>query len=180
MKRLNLMCIALAAGALLASPVGAADPLSDQELDANRGGFILVDGWTLDFGAVIKSYVNDELVLRTDVTLSSAGLQGVQTGAAPAALPDGLLSSLAAAGVNLSGLSGGTATVSADGATAFIHQFGDGQITNFLVNTGSDRTLRQETELTLTLPGFQDVQAAMTQALTANDLAAAVNRATSF
>src|SRR3546814_2902987 len=69
----RLLMLAIAPVLLAASEPGEADPLagaqtvSDEVLAAQRGGFAF-QGMVIAFGADIRSYVNDELALRTIVS----------------------------------------------------------------------------------------------------------------
>jgi hypothetical protein len=182
-----LLMISAAAAMVSASPAKADEPsarpaavVQDAELDKLRGGFITVTGLTLHFGAVVRSYVNDQLALQTDLTVNGAGAQLSQTagrGYGPVA-PE-TLSALSAAGINLAGVRGAQAVaVTPDGATAFVHNFSQGALSNLLVNTGSDKSFRQETDVTLTLPGFEAVQGQMAAALTAGNLVSSMNQMT--
>ena len=61
---------------------------------------------------------------------------------------------------NLGGTSGGVALVGGDGATALIHNVTSGQLQNLIVNSASNRDLRQDMELNLYLPDLATMQAA--------------------
>lgn len=144
--------------------------LTEAELDRARGGFIVVDGYTLDFGAVIRSYANGELALESRFNLSGAGLTS-ESGQPGGALSSQTLSAFRAGGLDLGDLaSNPNAYVTADGSGAFVHQLSNGQFANIMANTGSDRDLRQDTTLTLVLPGFESVQQGMTDVLAARQL----------
>jgi hypothetical protein len=63
-----------------------------------------------------------------------------------------------------------------------VHDVSDGDLLNFVRNTDSDRTIRQETDVVLVLPGFASVQSDFVGSLTTlrlgDDLASAFIRAT--
>jgi prolyl-tRNA synthetase len=49
-------------------------------------------------------------------------------------------------------------SVSQDGQTIVIHNLTPGQLTNLVVNTADNRTIQQDVQVNITLPGFADVQ----------------------
>lgn len=144
-------------------PASLDGSLSDYELADTRGGFVTVSGITLDFGAVVRTYVSGVLALETQLTWTPTGPVVQQQNAnLPGTQPlaDGLDEALAG-GLDLSGVgpgSDGLVLSDADGATAMIHTITNGQIRNLLVNAADDRDIRQEVSLTLTLPGFGAIQ----------------------
>lgn len=166
--RLTLAALAaslLAPAAVLAqaeppsgTPAFAATPVAAKVLEENRGGFIVVDGITIGFGAVIRTFVDGQLKLQTELTLGPDGLRSTATGGAGGAPSPEAARVLAQLGLDPSGATG--AFVSADGATTAVHRITSGQIANLLVNTGDGRDVRQETGVTFVLPGFGAVQAA--------------------
>jgi len=166
------LCALAAATVLSAAPASAyapgphdemigEAPLSDGELDEMRGGFLVADGITVGLGAVVRTHVNGQLALETRLTWTPQGPQVDRTvgeGVVPASAAGAHQAALAA-GLDLSGLaSQDGAYVTQDGATAFVHTLG-GSFQNILLNTADGLELRQETEITLTLPGFEAVQA---------------------
>lgn len=155
-RALRALLLAGAAALMAASPVAAADlgpPVDDAVLADLRGGFVVVDGLTLDFAAEIRSFVDGELALETRITLD--GRSSVLTDSGGALSPEAL-AALSAGGLDLGDLKGGV-FVSADGQTAILHRTEDG-LANILLNTGDHRDFRQELNLTLTLPGFEGLQ----------------------
>jgi hypothetical protein len=146
-------------------------PLADADLDGARGGFTILGGQELNFSAVMRSYVDGSLVLESRVSVGDQGrlLSSSATGGPLAA---STLDGLAAAGLTLGASANGSPTyVSEDNQTVFVHRAADGQLANLLVNTASQRDLRQETALTLDLPGFEATQSAMREGLAARALA---------
>ncbi|WP_454760890.1 hypothetical protein [Caulobacter segnis] len=165
--------------ALLGGPVAAqthAPPpalpaLADIELADSRGGFTILNGQDLSFSAVMRSYVDGCLVLESRLSAGDQGRLLSSTGSS-APLAASTLDGLAAAGLTLgTSLDGSPVYVSDDRRTVFLHRVGDGQIASLLVNTASQRDLRQETNLVLDLPGFDLTQAAMREGLAARALA---------
>lgn len=113
---------------LLAGPAFAQDPVPDTELDQARGGYLMAGGLTFDFGAVVKTYDGGRLALETNVVWTPDGPKVSQEG------------------------------VSSIGGASFIHNVGGRDLSNLVVNTDSNRDFRQETNVTLVLPGFEGVQ----------------------
>lgn len=143
----------------------APQALSDEELSGLRGGFLTVNGFTFGFGVVISSYVDDRLALQTHMTWTSTGPTTKQTYGDVPGITDlaSALTSLLNSGIdlrNLSGTSGGVALISGDGATALIHNVTSGQLQNLIVNSASNRDLRQDMELNLYLPDLAAMQTA--------------------
>lgn len=148
----------------LAAPQGA-QSLSDEELSGLRGGFLTANGFTFGFGVVIRSYVNDQLALQTRLTWTPTGPVTEQIRGDAPGLTDlaSAMTSLLNSGIDLRGLSGtsgGVALVSGEGATALIHNVTTGQLQNLIVNSASDRNLRQDMELNLYLPDLAAMQSA--------------------
>lgn len=139
-----------------AAPVAAT--LTDPELDGLRGGFLTAGELKFEFGAMVRTYADGALALRTNVTWSADGAKIDQQPGAGVLAGAPLEGGRAAIG----GVDGAFRTP--DGA-AIIHQATEGRLANFLVNTGSNRSFRQETDVTLTLPGFAAVQGALSQQL---------------
>ena len=148
--RLSMLLLAtlatLCSGSLFAAeaPVAGA-PLSDPELESARGGFLVAGNVAFEFGAVVRTYAAGALALQTNVTWAGDGPRIEQmtgAGVSPVAGP---------------GASGFSAYSSASGVE-FAHILGNGQIASLLSNASSDQTYRQETDVTLTLPGFQEAQ----------------------
>lgn len=153
------------------SVASAASALPDADLEGARGGFTILGGQELNFSAVMRSYVDGSMVLESRVSVGDQGrlLSSSATGEPLAA---SMLDGLAAAGLTLGTSADGSPTyVSDDNKTVFVHRAADGQLANLLVNTASQRDLRQETALTLDLPGFDVTQSAMRESLAARALA---------
>lgn len=155
----------LVAAALLSALAGVGpgpSPLHDEELDRLRGGYVVAGGLTLDFGAVTRTLVDGRLALQTEVTWTAQGAQVVRTGgeAAPVALP--------------AGGAGEVAFTTADGLSSVIQRVGPDGLANVVLNTASGRDIRQSTDVTLTLPGFQAVQGRLSDAMAAGRVAQAV------
>lgn len=154
-----------AASPQLPSPQAGGQPLSDEELSGLRGGFITTNGFTFGFGVVIRSYIDNTLALKTQLTWTPKGAVTEQTrGDVPGATDlASAMTSLLNRGIDLTGLtgtSGGVALVDGNGATALIHNVTTGQLQNLIVNNANNRNLRQDMELNLYLPDLAAMQSA--------------------
>lgn len=156
----------LASAALCAAPAahaadfGDAEVVADEELQDMRGGFIVAGGYQIDFGAIVRTFVDGELALETLLSWSEAGAV-IERSYGQVGQPLNELANDAQSQLNLPGLStGGSGIVLSDGqgATALIHRVIDGAFQNFVINDASGRDIRQEIELTITLPGFEASQ----------------------
>jgi hypothetical protein len=129
-----------------------AERIDDAHLADMRGGFILQDGVTIGLGAIVRTTVDGQLALETQLVWQQQGALITQQVGATLTPTQGALT-------NTVTLPNGTqAFVLGEGETAIIHRVTDGSIQNILLNTASGRTIRQDTEVTLTLTGFQPVQ----------------------
>lgn len=151
----------------LGGPVGAshaqmAARLSDPELDAIRGGFITAGGFTFDFGAVVSTYVDGSLALKSTLSLSAQGATVSNTyGAIPGAQP---ASAKALGGISLAGAPGASVVIpGAGGDTAVVQDVSPSSLVNLVVNTANNQVIRQSTAITLTLANMQALQAAAAQ-----------------
>lgn len=162
---LTALAPAVMATASLAEAPAGSQPLSDDELSDLRGGFITTNGFTFGFGVVIRTYVNEQLALKTQMTWTPTGPVTEQVRGDAPGVTDlaSALTSLLNNGIDLSGISGtagGVALVDGDGATALIHNVTSGQLQNLIVNSASNRNLRQDMELNLYLPDAAAMQSA--------------------
>lgn len=139
-----------------APPLASAETaiLSDEELDGQRGGLRTPMGLDVGFGASVKTFVDGTLALETRITWTDTGLQSEQVVNA--------LSSIAGAPVRLGTLSDGTLqSVTAGGmtgGTTLVHDLTMDRIASLVINTADNRTIRQETDVTLVLPQLVDFQ----------------------
>ena len=145
---------ALTAADLAAAVAPGADaefgvpPLTAAELAALRGGFVLPTGVEIDFGAVARTYSNGSLILETHISWNPDGSPMEETFSSPGLIP-------------VSDLANGFALLDANGATIFAHQVDSAGVRNILLNEASARDLRTETQLTISLPGFEATQSAI-------------------
>lgn len=136
-------------------------PLPDAELAELRGGWITAGGMSFDFGVVLRTFVEDQLAMETRLTWTPSGpaterwrdpAQGVDLAEA--------MDDLAEQGMDLSSLAGvdGLVLEGDGGQTVVLHAIGEGAIQNLVLNTASNRDIRQDTQINLAvddLPGLQ-------------------------
>jgi hypothetical protein len=155
MRTLSACLLALVALPALAEPPAAEEPalaglepLTSRELGGLRGGLLFAGGFAFDFGAIVRTAIDGEPALETRLTWTRHGP---------------VIEDLSAiSGAPLSEFGGfGISIVDASGTTLVGHRLYDGQIQNYIVNNGDNRTIRQDLDITLTLPGFAEVQRGM-------------------
>jgi hypothetical protein len=148
------LCLVAAVVVVLgASPLRAgAEPLrlSDDELDGQRGGLQTPLGFDIGFGASVKTFVDGTLALETRISWTSTGPQSEQV--------VNQLGSIPGAPVRLGALSDGALNSLAGGATTVIHDLTMDRIASLIINTADNRTIRQQTDITLVLPQLADLQ----------------------
>jgi hypothetical protein len=157
------MTIVLAAPAYATDEWGAEiEVMDDADLSDLRGGFA-VDGMEIGFGALVTSYVNGAPVLSTQLTWTDMGavIQETLSGAGQS-LRELTPEARDALGVGDLDDANGVVINDQAGVTALIHNITDGALQNIIINSASDRDLRQEIDVTLTLPGFDAIQDALT------------------
>jgi hypothetical protein len=161
------LCIglALAAASAAAQEIDAV-PLGEAELADARAGILLPTGIEANFGALVSTFSDGQLLLQTQVTWEADGLRTQQLIGSDLLTPS-------------DAVPGGLVLQGADGATLFAHQVGEDGLRNVLVNTASGRDIRVDTQLRITLPEFSLTQQGMRDSLLAlhltDDLAAAPN-----
>jgi hypothetical protein len=142
MMRIVLFATALALAtpsAGRAQPPGE-PPMTEPELAAQRGGLMTPMGLDVGFGATIRTYVDGQQVLQTQLTWTDKGpvTQTVGADGAPSA----------------------TTFVSpgAGGSTEVMHILNPDRIASVVVNTANGRNIRQDTDITLAVPQLQQFQ----------------------
>lgn len=155
--------VALAAIGGTATSAGAQSTpaISNADLDELRGGFITANGITFGFGAVARTYIGGELALESRLTWSGTGaLSERRFGNVPGAVDLATaLDAARAGGLDLDGFSGaeGLLLSDANGSTALIQTL-QGGMRNLIINNADSRDLRQELEVTLTIPDLDAMQ----------------------
>lgn len=139
----------LALVSLTATPAAgqvAGRRLDDVELAQQRGGLMTPLGLDIGFGASVRTYVDGRLALETRLAWTDHGIVTEKVGD---------LGPVAA------GATFGTWTASLPGLggnTQILHSLADGRIASVVVNSASNRDIRQDTSITLTLPQLPDLQ----------------------
>jgi hypothetical protein len=146
---LTLLASPTVAAAQDAAPAG--DRLAEPQLDAVRGGLRTPSGLEFGFGAVVRAYVDGALALESQVTWTDQGAVETETARAAGLAPadDPALAALGWSGLVIPG---------EGGSTALLHGLDQGAVTNIVLNTASNRNIRQETLVTLNLPTLDQVR----------------------
>jgi hypothetical protein len=121
--------------------------LTAPELAQLRGGFVLPTGVEIDFGAVARTFSDGSLILETQISWNPDGSTTEETFSSPDLIA-------------IDDLANGFALQDANGSTLFAHQVDDAGVRNILLNDATGRDLLTQTQLTVTLPGFETTQAA--------------------
>ncbi|HEY8617346.1 hypothetical protein [Phenylobacterium sp.] len=123
----------------------AAGSLSEEALADQRGGIATAMGLEIGFGASVRTYVDGSLALETRLTWAPEGarMERVFESDAARSLPADVAS--------------GAPVVVAPGVSV-IHDVGANRIASVVLNTGNDRSIRQDTDITLHLPQLPDLQ----------------------
>ena len=150
----RILCLAVGL-ACVAVPAHAQLALDDSTLDAQTAGFRTPDGLEFNFGAVVSTYVDGSLALRTRLIWTDQGaVDVVETGQVSNISGDAL-----AAGIDLGDMAAsGLFVPGANGGTAVLHDLGDGRIASVIANTADNRDIRQETVINLSIPDFAAYQ----------------------
>ena len=134
---------------------GALETLADEELAEERGGFAW-QGMVINFGAQMRTYLDEQLVLEPTVSWTDGGAVTTQVAAATL---DEVSADELRAGILSSGniqITMGESSVflANEGNTAIIHRT-DGPIGNILINTGNNVNARTEVVAELDIAGFE-------------------------
>ena len=154
------------------------ETVSDEELAKLRGGFNW-QGIDIGLGAEIRTFLNGELVLQTNVSWSATGatttqlVSGALTAADAAQLQAGILTS---GGITMR-VGGESVFLANQGQTAVLHRT-DGAIQNVLINRASNIEARQEIDAVLDLDNFAVFQEGITAERLGNSLADMVAQTT--
>lgn len=151
---LTAMALATASIAARADEFDNAQAVEDASLSDMRGGFMLDNGLQVGLGAVVRTTIDGELALQTQLTWTETGAVVTrELGAGVTPATPGSISGT----ITLPGATDDAFYVNA-GETALIHRVTDGRIQNILLNTASGQDIRQQTEVTVTLSGYEATQ----------------------
>lgn len=138
------------------SSAAQVDRLSDDELSEQRGGFSW-QGLDVQFGAEIRSYIGDELVMLTNVTWTGAANEVQRTVSdSLTEVPSDQLGTMFVNGLQIRPGSE-SVFVANQGQTAFIQRT-DGVIQNIIANVASNVDLRQEVDVKLDIANYGPFQ----------------------
>lgn len=157
--RLALLAAAFAGAPLTNAHADIFDDVavaSDAELADARGGFVTADGVSFDLGAVIRTYQNGELALMSQLTWTPQGAITTHSTADPYS---GAAQAAQAAADHLA--QGGVSVTDATGSTAILHDLAGANLRSLVVTTASDTRFLQDIQVTITLPGFESMQAGL-------------------
>jgi len=185
MTTLPKACVLLATAPLM---LGMSDPvekdplrdavaLDDELLAEQRGGFSW-QGMEITFGADIRSFVNDELALRTIISWTPQGssverfVSPSLTAVEAAHIQGGILTS---GGIRMR-VGEESVFLANDGQTALVHS--TDSVQNVLINTASNVSLSQQVDATLDLSGYDAFRDAMTASRMSDAIGAAVGAGT--
>ncbi|MDB6168164.1 MAG: hypothetical protein JWM88_1028 [Verrucomicrobia bacterium] len=162
MKRalLPLILSASLASAVWAQPAddyANAELLTTEELGDIRGGLQTPSGVEFGFGAVVRTYVDGSLALQSRLTWTETGpLQTLEVGM----LTPDLAAQAASGGIVLSGAGQlqGLLIPGDGGVTAVTHSITGEHIAQMVINNANNRSIRQSTEITISLPAFAQLQ----------------------
>lgn len=122
------------------------DRLDDEQLQQARGGYLSAGGFRFDFGAVVSTWIDGALVLQSKLNLSS----------------DGVVSSIGPGGAaNTPSPQVSASFDGHGGVTSLIQALSQNSIRNVIVNTADNRTIMQNTAITITLPDLLSIQKGM-------------------
>jgi hypothetical protein len=134
------------------------ESVPDKELAGYRGGFVW-EGVQIGLGAEIRTFLNGQLVLQTNITWTPAGAQttrfvsGALTPVDAAQLEAGILST---GGITMK-VGDQSVFLANEGQTVFVHGT-NGSIQNILINRANNITAREEIDATLDLQNFGQFQ----------------------
>ncbi len=154
------LLISLCAPAYAADdPWAGVEVMADEEMAELRGGLRVTDGLDIGFGAVITTFSNGVPVLQTQLNWTDSGAVVQRTyGSLGQRIEDLPASARSVLGIEGLEDAGGVVILDSDGVTALMHNITDGALQNIIVNNANGRNLRQEVDVTLTLPNFEAMQ----------------------
>jgi hypothetical protein len=140
--------------------LAAMEPLSEDILSEQRGGFMF-EGMDITFGAEIRTIINGELVLQTNLTVDnnvtfSQVVSPSLTAVDPGSLPNGILDTGA---IHLMPSGSDQFFLTNDGQTALLQRV-DGALQNILINTMNGLTGIQEIDATIGLSNSEGFRSA--------------------
>ena len=147
-------------------------PMSDGELSASRGGFLMADGIEFDFAANVQTLVNGQLALQTTVQYAPSGAAVQQTlglGANVTPISPSQLAALFGAGIG--NAASGVQISEPTGSIEVGANVSGNQVQNLVVNSASNQSISQNTAVALTIYNFPTWQQQLAVHAIANQLA---------
>lgn len=154
-----ILSIILGVGTASAQDAFAGARLSDEELAAERGGLQLPTGMEVGFGASVRTFVDGALVLETRLVWTDQGAAQTQTAPSLAGQGQSGQITLSDSAAQLPGV----ALNGDGGSTVVLHELSAARIANIVVNTASNRDIRQEVQIDLAIPDLTQFQQAAIQ-----------------
>jgi hypothetical protein len=168
-RRLLILAACLSCLPGLARAQLALSPLDDHALADQRGGIQTPLGLDIGFGATVRTYVDGQLALESKLMWTDGG--------AAVEHPEGV--SIPGVTTITGGPTAGTPLSLPPGMTAVMHDLTSGRIGSVVVNTASNRTIRQTTDIVLTLPQLPQLQQQMARDRIVSQLQSSVGAALS-
>lgn len=160
--------------ALCAGAAQAQEALSLEEMENTRGGLMTPWGQDIGFGAVVRTYVDGQLALQSQLTWTPDGAVRNYDVGAPT---QDLAAAAAAFGLKVDPSAQGLLAPGDNGATVVLHDIGSDRIAGLILNNADNRTVRQSTEVTLNIPGLEAAQRDMAASAMDSQLQSALGQA---
>lgn len=146
------------------------EPVSDEELDQQRGGFIW-SGMDIRFGAEVRTYLEGELVMQSTVSWTDDGPETTRfvSGALTPVAADQLRAGVAGFG-DIAITVGDSQIFLANGGQTLLAHNVEGTIENILINSASNVNIRQEVVATLDVTNYAQFGAEVDAARMASTL----------
>lgn len=149
-----IMCLVADVGAAAAQDRLGGSPLTDPELADQRGALRLPGGMEIGFGASVRTFVDGALVLESNLVWTDQG--AMRTEAAPSLDGQGQGGQVTLSDASAQIL--GKALAGDGGSTVVLHELDAARIANVVVNTASNRDIRQEVQIDLAIPELSRFQ----------------------
>lgn len=136
-----------------ADPFETARPMSTEDLEDVRAGFVDLNGVKFNFSVYTETLIDGDLKLSTGLSVQS------HSAFSRSVIGDDYL-------ISTSTFADDGVTLNLDQQTSIVHQINSDQIMNFVVTSASDQTIEQNTRIEITLQDFVNNQAAYANART--------------
>ena len=131
--------------------------MTEEELARQRAGLMTPMGFEVGFGAVVRTFVDGQLALESRLVWTEQGVQSATTDAGSGAAAGAIR---AAPGIDLGSAAAwrGVVLEGQGGSTVIAHDLTADRLASLVANTASNRDIRQETNISLSLPQLQQMQ----------------------